>query len=209
MICRQTSYCSKCVISNQRPSSVVELESSWRPKPTRLDAIGVCDACKVAEIKKTDWAARRAELEILCEKHRGVNDSGYNCVVPGSGGKDSFFAAHFLKHEMGMTPITVTWAPHMYTDWGWRNHQAWIAAGFDNVLITPNRRTHRLLTRLSTELLLHPFQPFMIGQKSIAAKIAKQYQVPLIFYGENEAEYGNPIASFASPQRDISFLDGG
>ena len=202
------TYCSKCVISNQRPSSVVEFKSRvGDQKPTiRLDAIGVCDACKVAEIKKeTDWAARRAELEILCEKHRGVNDSGYNCVVPGSGGKDSFFAAHFLKHEMGMTPITVTWAPHMYTDWGWRNHQAWIAAGFDNVLITPNRRTHRLLTRLSTELLLHPFQPFMIGQKSIAAKIAKQYQVPLIFYGENEAEYGNPIASFASPQRDISF----
>ena len=45
----------------------------------------------------------------------------------------------------------------------------------------------------------------MIGQKSIAAKVAKQYGIPLIFYGENEAEYGNPLASFGSPQRDVSF----
>jgi len=201
-------YCSECVISNQRPSSVVEFKNRVGDlKPTiGFDATSVCDACNVAKIKKeTDWEARRNELEALCDIHRGSGNDGYDCVVPGSGGKDSFFASHFLKYELGMSPITVTWAPHIYTDWGRRNHQAWIAAGFDNILITPNAKTHRLLTRLATELLLHPFQPFMIGQKSIAAKVAKQHGIPLIFYGENEAEYGNPLASFGSPKRDLSF----
>ena len=39
--------------------------------------------------------------------------------------------------------------------------------------MTPCGKTHRLLTRLSLEKLLHPFQPFILGQKTLAAKMAK------------------------------------
>jgi hypothetical protein len=52
---------------------------------------------------------------------------------------------------------------------------------------------------------LHPFQTFILGQKNLAPKMALQHGVPLIFYGENEAEYGNPIADNASSLRDKSF----
>ena len=69
-----------------------------------------------------------------------------------------------------MHPLTVTWAPHIYTDWGWKNFQAWIHAGFDNYLCTPNGRVHRLLTRLAVENLFHPFQPFILGQKITGAE---------------------------------------
>jgi N-acetyl sugar amidotransferase len=93
--------------------------------------------------------------------------------VPGSGGKDSFYAAHMLKHEYGMHPLTVTWAPHIYTDWGWKNFQSWIHAGFDNFLCTPNGRVHRLLTRLavrtcSTRSSLH-LRPEVAGAQDGAA----------------------------------------
>ena len=102
-------------------------------------------------------------MTTLCDRYRR-NDGHYDCLVPGSGGKDSFYAAHKLKYEFGMNPLTVTWAPHIYTDWGWQNFQAWIHAGFDNYLFTPNGRVHRLLTRLAMEKLFHPFQPFIMGQ---------------------------------------------
>ena len=105
-----------------------------------------------------------------------------------------------------MHPLTVTWAPHMYTTWGWDNFQAWIHAGFDNYLCTPNGRIHRLLTRLAVENLFHPFQPFMFGQKFLAPKMAALFNIPLIFYGENEAEYGNPIADNESAKRDWSYF---
>ena len=49
--------------------------------------------------------------------------------MPGSGGKDSFYASHILKTKYGMHPLTVTWAPHIYTTWGWQNFQSWIHAG--------------------------------------------------------------------------------
>ncbi len=72
--------------------------------------------------------------------------------------------------------------------------------------MTPNSRVHRLLTRLSTELLLHPFQAFIFGQKSLAPKVALLFDIPLVFFGENEAEYGNPISETESARRDWSYF---
>lgn len=202
-------YCKKCVISNQRPNSAVEYThtSDSKKKTIHFDENGVCDACNFAELKKhkIDWVERDKSLRELCNRFR-KNDGSYDCIVPGSGGKDSFYASHILKTEYGMHPLTVTWAPHVYTDWGWRNFQSWIHAGHDNYLMTPNGRIHRLLTRLSTELLFHPFQAFMIGQKSLAPKMAIQFNIPLVFYGENEAEYGNPIADTETAKRDWSYF---
>jgi len=72
--------------------------------------------------------------------------------------------------------------------------------------MTPNGRIHRLLTRLSTELLFHPFQAFMFGQKALAPKMALLFNIPLVFYGENESEYGNPIGDTDSAKRDWSYF---
>jgi hypothetical protein len=52
----------------------------------------------------------------------------------------------------------------------------------------------KILTKLAIENLLHPFQTFILGQKNIAPKIAKKFNIPLVFYGESESEYGNPVA---------------
>ncbi|MBI2062843.1 MAG: N-acetyl sugar amidotransferase [Candidatus Yanofskybacteria bacterium] len=204
----EVKFCKKCVISNQRPNSAVEFKHTIKSKKETIhfDEQGVCDACRVAETKKNiDWIAREKELTVLCNRYRR-NDGYYDCIVPGSGGKDSFFAAHQLKYKFGMHPLTVTWAPHIYTDWGWKNMQSWIHAGLDNVLFTPNGRVHRLLTRLAVENIFHPFQPFIIGQKALAPKMALLYKVPLVFYGENESEYGNPIGDSKKSERDWSYF---
>jgi N-acetyl sugar amidotransferase len=202
-------FCSKCVISNQRPNSAVEYShtSSSTKKTIYFDDNHVCDACKNAEQKNKviDWDERELQLRELCDRYRS-KDGSYDCLVPGSGGKDSFYAAHMLKYKYGMHPLTVTWAPHVYTDWGFKNFQSWIHAGFDNLLCTPNGRIHRLITRLAVENLFHPFQPFMMGQKAYAPKMALLNKIPLVFYGENEAEYGNPIADTQTALRDWSYF---
>jgi N-acetyl sugar amidotransferase len=206
---KEVFYCKNCVISNQRPNSAVEFDHNKNSKKVviNFDEEGICDACKFAERKKNEinWVERDKQLQDLCDKHR-KSDGSYDCIVPGSGGKDSFYASHILKTQYGMHPLTVTWAPHVYTDWGWKNFQSWIHAGHDNYLMTPNGRVHRLLTRLSTELLFHPFQAFMFGQKSLAPKMALLFNIPLVFYGENEAEYGNPIGDTENAQRDWSYF---
>lgn len=201
-------YCKSCVISNQRPNSTVEFRNGpgSLKETIAFDSEGICDACRFAEKKKTqiDWGDRRAQLEKLCDENRS-STGAYDCIVPGSGGKDSVLASNMLKYEFGMHPLTVTWAPHSYTDWGWRNFQSWIHSGQDNVLFTPNGQVHRLLTRLAVDNLLHPFQPFMLGQKLLAPKMASRFGIPLVFFGENEAEYGNPISDTTSATRNSSY----
>lgn len=206
---KKVIFCKKCVISNQRPNSAIEYAHNINTvkKTINIDHEGICDACRHAEKKKDtiDWEERDKELRDLCDRHRSKDDS-YDCIVPGSGGKDSFYASHVLKYKYGMNPLTVTWSPHMYTVWGWNNFQKWIHAGFDNYLCTPNGRVHRLLTRLAVENLFHPFQPFIFGQKFFAPRVALLHNVKLVFFGENEAEYGNPIQDTESSRRDFSYF---
>lgn len=200
-------FCKSCVMSNQRPASAIELQHTVHSKKTTLNfKNGICDACHFIQNKKLiDWQQREQRLLELCDRHRS-HGKHYDCLVPGSGGKDSFYAAHVLKYKYGMTPLTVTWAPNIYTPWGQHNFNAWIHAGFDNHLITPNGKVHRLLTRLAVDNLFHPFQPFIIGQKALAAKIAVEKKIPLVFYGENEAEYGNPIVDNDSALRNWKYF---
>lgn len=202
-------FCKKCVMSNQRPISEIEFKHNIETKKRTLqfDMQGVCDACRYARAKeKIDWKKREEELIELLDKYR-KSDGSYDCVVPGSGGKDSAMAAHLLKYKYGMHPLTVTWPPILYTDYGYKNFKNWIEmGGFDNITFKPNGKAMKLLTKLSIENLFHPFQTFILGQKNLAPKIAAKYQIPLIFYGENEAEYGNPIADNSVSLRDKSYF---
>ena len=204
----EVKFCSKCVISNQRPRSVVEFHNIDNiKKGMNIDDKNIiCDACKYNETKnKINWNKREQDLIKLLDKYR--KPSGYDCVVPGSGGKDSAYTAHILKYKYNMNPLTVTWAPHMYTEIGWKNFDNWTKiGGLDNILFTPNGKVHKLLTALAFKNLLHPFQPFIIGQKIIGPLIALKFNIPLIFYGENQAEYGNAIEENSSPEMDEKFF---
>ena len=197
-------YCKKCVMSNQRPATAPEFRKrSTKDTPsTSFGEDGICDACKYTEHKKTiDWDDRERQLRELCDRFRR-DDGRHDVLVPGSGGKDSIFVSHLLMTKYGMNPLTVTWAPHAYTDIGWQNFQAWLRVGLDNVLITPNPGVHGTLTRLSFLNLLNPFQPFILGQKILAPRLALQHDVPFIMYGENQAEAHNSLDETASPIMD-------
>lgn len=203
-------FCGRCVMSNQRPSSIPEFRHTRDRKGAKylhFDEEGICDACRYADKKEAiDWQKRELELSRLCDRYRR-KDGYYDCIVPGSGGKDSVYAAHLLKYKYGMHPLTVTWPPILYTEYGYKNFLRWVnVGGFDNITYRPNGRAHRLLTKLSIENLLHPFQTFILGQKNLAPKIALKYGIPLIFYGELEAEYGNPIAETNTSLRDKSYF---
>jgi N-acetyl sugar amidotransferase len=204
----EVKFCKRCVMSNQRPASTAEFKHTIHSKKVTLniDEEGICDACRHAEQKDAiDWKVREDELIRLLDKYRR-NDGQYDCLVPGSGGKDSAFQSHVLKTKYGMHPLTVTWPPILYTDYGYKNFKNWIdVGGFDNVSFTRNGKVMKLLTKLSIENLLHPFQTFILGQKNLGPKLAAKFGIPLVFYGENEAEYGNPIADNASSLRDKSY----
>jgi N-acetyl sugar amidotransferase len=197
------------VISNQRPRSTVEFLADKNEIKSTIDfgEDGVCEACRFSDTKDQDidWGLREIELQKLLASSK--KSGGYDVVVPGSGGKDSAFTAHILKYKYGMNPLTVTWAPHLYTEIGRKNFENWITVGgLDNILFTPNGSLHRHLTKLAFKNLLHPFQPFIVGQRIIGPLIAAKFGIPLVMYGENQAEYGNRSSENTSPIMDEKFF---
>lgn len=181
-------FCKKCVVSNQRPRIT-------------FDDQGTCSACVYAYRKhhEINWAEREQMLSNLLNKFRS-KDGSYDCIVPASGGKDSGYVAHMLKYKYGMHPLTITWAPFIYTDIGWQNYISFKDSGFDNLLFSPNGELHRKLARLAFELHGDAWDPFAYGQKNFAFHVAIHYRVKLIFYGENgEVEYGGSLKYIDKP----------
>tara|TARA_B100001057_G_scaffold172227_1_gene173005 strand:- start:249 stop:1481 length:1233 start_codon:yes stop_codon:yes gene_type:complete len=200
----KVEFCSECVISNQKPISSIESQHSVNhQKKTTTFTNGVCDACRWAEAKKTsvDWQQREEELQALCDMYRKKNGE-HDVIVPASGGKDSRYVSHLLKHKYQMNPLTVTWRPHLFTQIGLDNFFSLIDTGFANVMVSPPGDVQRKLTRLAFKNLGHPFQPFIVGQRSVGPKLALQTNIKLVFYGENVAEYGNRIEDNYSPLMD-------
>ena len=176
---KKVIFCRNCVVSNQRPR-------------TKLDHQGVCSACNWSYEKdfKIDWLSRNKQLIKLLDKHR-KNNSEFDVLVPGSGGKDSAFVSHQLKHKYGMKPLTCTWAPFDWSNIGWKNFRNWTNSGFPNITFHQDGLIHRKLSSLAMRLVGDPWQPFTYGQKSWAWHIAQKFNIKLIFYGENgELEYG-------------------
>ena len=197
-------------MSNQRPSSIAEFKHTKNRKGAKylsINSARICDACLQNDRKKSiDWNVREKKLIQLLNKHR-KNNGEYDCIVPGSGGKDSAFQAHVLKYKYGMNPLVITWRPILYTDYGLENYNNWIEkGGFDAIMVRPNGDVMKRLTKLSINNLLHPFQTFILGQKNLAPKIAAKFGINLVFYGENEAEYGNPVAENSESLRKKSYF---
>ena len=115
-------FCKKCVMSNQKVLSSQPLDDlkDHSNKVNLKFKDGVCLGCIEVEKKydkQIDWEKREYEFKKFLEPYKSKNGS-YDCIVPGSGGKDSVWQAHILKYKYGMNPLTVTFSPHIYTEVG-------------------------------------------------------------------------------------------
>jgi len=202
---KKVFFCKKCVMSNQKtlPSQPLEDDNQHSNKKKLEFKDGVCFACLEVEKKynqKIDWAQREHDLNKFLDKYRSRNGS-YDCLVPGSGGKDSVWQAHILKTKYNMNPLTVTFSPHIYTEVGMQNFHNWPLKGdVPNFLYTPSGKIHGKLTSLAFKNLLHPFQPFILGQRHFSSHMAKLFNIKLIFHGESQAEAGGQKDELGKPE---------
>ena len=176
---KKVIFCKKCTVSNQRPRITFNNK-------------GVCSACVWSDEKHNhvDWNEREKELIDLLDRFRS-RKGDYDVIVPGSGGKDSFLVAHELKHRYKMNPITITFKPFEWTEVGFRNYVKFTNMGIPNILISPNYKLHKALSRAGMNFLGDPWQPFEYGQTNLPFKFSELLKIKLCFYGENgELEYG-------------------
>lgn len=177
---------------------------STRPEQV-FSTEGICDAC-ISVAKKhdgtIDWGARASEFRGILEKFRS-DGSRYDCIIPVSGGKDSCFQALTMRDKFGMHPLCVNHIPCDLTDVGWKNLLFLRDQGFDVVHVAANRRAYRELVRIGFFKLGDCCWPEHIGIFTSPVRVAVQYQVPLLIWGENsQLEYGGPAS-----KKDNNYLD--
>lgn len=180
---------------------------STRPRIT-FDDLGRCNACQWSEEKKTmDWSIRQNKLIELLEKYKSPDGNGFDCVVPVSGGKDGSYVAHSLKSKYGMNPLTITVRPALSLKIGDDNLNNFINSGFNHIHISPNTKVMRKLNRLGFIEKGFPYYGWLIAIKTAVIKVALNFKIPLIFYGEDgEVEYGGSSESKDNPLYDIDYM---
>lgn len=184
-------YCRKCIMPVSRPEQVFNEE-------------GVCDACVSADKKhhNIDWQSRKSEFENILSKYRS-DGSKYDCIIPVSGGKDSIFQAITMRDEYGMHPLCVNHVPCELTAVGWQNLLFLRDQGFDIIHVAANRRDYRKMVKVGFFKLGDCCWPEHIGIFTAPVRVAVQYQIPLLIWGENsQFEYGGPAS-----KRENNFLD--
>ena len=195
-------WCKKC------------LSMSTRPRIT-YDSNGVCNAC-LWSIKKTtiDWEQRENFLIDLLEKNKS-NDGNFDCIVPVSGGKDGSYVTHQLKHKYKMNPLCVTITPHTETELGKNNLNAFVKSNVNHMSINIDYQTLRNINKTGFIEIGFPYYGWLIAINSAPAIIAKNFNIDLIFYGEDgEVEYGGVSKSMDEAIFNIDYqkkiyLEGG
>lgn len=171
--------CARCVMPDTRPDTPF--------------VNGVCAACLSFDKRpSTDWAGRRSELELLLE--RGKNGSGYDCIVPSSGGKDSHWQVLALL-EIGARPLVVTASTCHLTAIGRRNIDN-LARYATTIEVTLDRTRRADLNKRAMEMVGDISWPEHVSIFTTPFRVAAELGIPLLFYGENPQEaYGGPMGS--------------
>lgn len=152
---------------------------------------GVCSACVAHEKRKEiDWDERKKELVRILE-NAPKNGSGYDVIVPSSGGKDSHWQVLTLI-ELGARPLVVTATTCHLTPIGRANIDN-LARYATTIEVSPNKTVRAKLNRLGLELVGDISWPEHVSIFTTPFKVACDLGIPLIFYGENpQNQYGGP-----------------
>src|SRR5213594_1617571 len=180
---RYIRYCMRCVMPETKPDLFI-------------DAEGVCSACRNYERRQAvDWDRRKHELQVILERYRPKDGQNYDCVVPVSGGKDSHFQTIRLL-ELGMNPLCVTATTDHLSPIGRRNIENLKKQGVDYVEVTTNPAVRRKINRLALTQVGDISWPEHVTIFTIPVRIAVQFGVSLIVWGENpQNEYGGPAGA--------------
>ena len=153
--------------------------------PLEFDDKGLCSGCSTAkEIKSIDWSRRKMMFESLVEEYRS-KDNYYDCIIPVSGGKDSYWQIHKIK-QYGLNPLLVTYHGNNYTDVGMKNLKNMREVfNVDHVFFTPSinllKKMNRVCQRLMGDMNWHAHA----GIFTYPIRVAVEKKIPLMVWGEH------------------------
>jgi len=191
---RDEDYAAARPRSDSRHRAITWCTSCTYPSisaaPMEFNDAGECTGCQMARVKEkipaSEWARRRDLLRDILDRYRCRDGSRYDCVIAVSGGKDSYFQTHVLKHEFGMNPLLVTYNGNNWTPVGWRNMLRMKEVfDCDHVIVQPAVNTLKKLNRLAFKIMGDMNWHAHVGIMTAPVRAAVQHGIPLVFYGEH------------------------
>tara|TARA_B100000963_G_scaffold212670_1_gene185309 strand:- start:28 stop:1149 length:1122 start_codon:yes stop_codon:yes gene_type:complete len=145
---------------------------------------GECSGCRSSKMKKKiNWKQREEWFIELIDEYR--NPDSYDCIIPVSGGKDSYFAAHIAK-KYNLNALLVTYYSNSYLEEGDYNLKKMKEVfGFDHIIFSPSEdiliKLHRLGFKLHGDMNWHNH----CGIYTVPMRAAVQYRIPLVLWGDH------------------------
>ena len=190
---KKITYCSNCVY----PVNAVNLN---------FDENGVCTSCKTAqtfeEISSDYWIERKAKFEKLINQYKKDNNPNYDCLIPVSGGKDSFYQAHVIAKEYGLKPLLMTYHGGNYLPEGDRNRDLMRNVfDADHIVWGPSVEVLKKLNKITFKMMGDMNWQNHCGIQTAPINLAVKFDIPLIIWGETNWD----ISGMYSPDDFVEF----
>ncbi len=176
-------YCKKCLFPETKPD-------------LHFNEEGICSACTAAEekYKLINWDEREKQFkEIIQHYKKKPQETGWDCLIPVSGGKDSTYQAYYMKVVCGMNPLCVCFETTAVTEIGQKNLDNISKMGIDVIHFKKNYNVYKSMVVEGFRRVGDEMWPNHIGIFTIPIIFAVKFNIPLVIWGENpQQEYGGP-----------------
>ena len=168
--------CSRCLYSDDHPLGLI------------IDDSGICSGCKIHEEKDNlDWNSRLNDLKRLVKPYKSKTGKSYDCIVPVTGGQDSYFIVHIVKNILNLNPLLVSYNKYFNTPIGIRN-LANLRIKFDCDILTKNvnPKSVKNITRHTLRKYGNMYWPILAGHTVFPVQTAVTHKIPLIIWGAHQ-----------------------
>ena len=191
-------FCKKCVFPETKPDLYLNEDQ-------------ICSACLSASVKRQqiDWELRKKQFfEILNKSKIPTNETGYDCVIPVSGGKDSTYQAYFIKEICGLNPLCVCFETTAVTELGQKNLDNLSKKGIDVIHFKKNDQAYKKMVIEGFRRVGDEMWPNHLGIFTVPIRFAVNFKIPILIWGENpQLEYGSPSGYIESPILDRRWME--
>ncbi|MBF0313278.1 MAG: hypothetical protein HQK52_07670 [Oligoflexia bacterium] len=176
--------CTKCILPSSMPFIT-------------FDKDGVCNYCHNHQQRETRGTKALEQNLAPFLSHSKHHHHRPNCIVSFSGGRDSSYALHYVKKELGLRPIAYSYDWGMLTDLGRRNQARMTGKlNVEHVLISADiQKKRNFILQNWKAWMKHPclgmVPLFMAGDKQYfyyLNKLKKDSGIDLVIYADNALE---------------------
>ncbi len=173
---KKMNYCSRCVY----PMTTVNLY---------LDESGVCSSCRTFEkfeqLTPEFWELRKKKFESILAEYTKRGRTYYDCLIPVSGGKDSYYQAHMIAEVYKLKPLLVTYHGNNYLPEGDYNRERMRHVfNADHAVFGPSVEVLKKLNRLCFRKMGDMNWHNHAGIMTYPIQAALRFGIPLIIWGE-------------------------